>query len=78
MWLKAQATRLWSHLLLHARVLKKVMCVSIRARGCLSSNGGGGGREGADNESLWLTVRTSLSLPPTNKDLKFLHHMAED
>ena len=71
MWLKAQATQLQSYLLSHTRDLKKVMfmCVSVRAQGCLSSMGG------AHNESLRFTVRTSLSLPPTNKALRsFVSH----
>lgn len=42
MWLKAQETGLESFLLLHSCDLPEVMfvCVSARAQGCLSSDGG--------------------------------------
>lgn len=62
MWLKTQETELEGFLLLHSRDLPEVMfvCVSAHAQGCLS-----GGR-GTHKNSLWLMVRTSLSLSPTN------------
>jgi len=69
MWLKAQATQLQSYPLLCTCDLKKVMSLSVstRAQGCLSGMGD------THSESLRFTVRTSLSLPLTNKALKVLH-----